>query len=462
MLKLANKNIFKTIGKAFTVPEPPKASKAKKNSEPEPVPATQESEAEANSAPTSADGGDEQNPVTEDPPKEKPLSPEKPKGHPKPRSPKNKIAKPKVVEYVPLETLYTRRRSKLGPYLATLEYSKYKGSPREFVDEFLRNALMDKLEHIYFLIKNAPPHVDPKLINSSVEKIKSDIKDKQLQETIPSIQAQMLDISGQVGQLMAQKAQLEKAGAKLIRQKKKMGEPTNSKEKREKKARVAEIKSMKAELNLMIQQIDKLNGQLEGLKVALSKSKLALGVISSIRHTSEDGRVLQTASFSSWAGDFDCRGLLSSMWHGLQVPLLGTDKTFSLVYRPSSVGGIILFKFIFPYAEEGNWETILRSAFLQLSDTIVDKTKSMPVKTKKQIPDLNDPFYVYVILTLGLDQIPPAVNENFPSFALHIKSNVKQCELCSLVSHQQSKCPKNERKRISIPVPIEKVAFSAS
>lgn len=433
-----NKKILKSIGKAFIVNSLENQAKAEpkvKSSQP------LDTDAENIDKPSEPEPAAQE--VSQAAPQVSPI--------PVVKVPKPVKVKPQQ-EIVPLDVLITRRRSTIGPYAATLEYSKYKNVPKEFLDSFLRNALSDKPEYIYFLVKDVPQFLYPKILHDSVEDVKNAaLKDDK--ELLDQKKGAIQEQKDNIKEFESEKARVEKLGAKLIRLKKKHGEPKNAKEKKDRKELVMNIKQLKAELNGLISSIEKAEAQVANIEKEMTAPLVALKVTSSIKHTTEDAKILQAASFASWdkdAPELDCRAFLLVKWNNMEVPLIGMDgKLVKLMYRPSSSNGILLAKFTYPYAEEGVWKKILQTGFLQPGDFLIDSTKSLPKSKKLKMPALNDPFYAYVIFTLSLDQIPPLTSENYPSFKLEIKSNLKLCELCNHVSHQTSKCPKYKRKRLS-------------
>lgn len=477
MIKLKSKKILQSLNKAFVLndasnqPVPVKEPK-KKRSKPEAKPKKDpppEEPSQESADPEAQPGPDpdpasepELEPVPEPVPQPKPKSPKATKSKPKPEkkgiidlAPKLKIKQEKPApEYLSFETLLSRRRSQIGQYASAVEHSRCKNVPKSFLDTFLRNALLDNPEVLYFIVKDSPPLLDPKLLHESIEAFKNN-KLESNSEIITELKARISEKKSLIDEYEEQQASIEKMGAKLIRLKKKYGEPTNAKEKKDRKDRVNTIKKLKSELNHIIASIEEESQQVQKLEYAVRAPLISLNVMNLIKHTNEDGKIVQAASFASWVGDspdLDFRYFLLTQWDNTIIPLKHSNgETVQLEYRPSSSHGILLAKFIFPYAEEGNWKRILTKGFLQADDYIIESTKPLP-KAKKNLnkmPALKDLFFVYTIFTLSLENIPPITCENYPSFRLEIKSNLKECEICDHVSHQTSKCPQNSKKTLS-------------
>lgn len=351
-------------------------------------------------------------------------------------------------QYLSLDKLLSRRRSQIGPYAATIENTRCKNVPRGFFEFFLRNSLLDSPDIVYFIVRDSPPQLDPKLLHKSIEEFKSKKLDVN-REIIDELQQQIKHKRSLISQYEDQQAAIEKMGAKLIRAKKRVGEPNNAKEKKERKDRIITIKKLKVELNNILSSIEEESLLLVQLETALKAPKISLQVMDLIKHTNEDGIIVQAASFASWVGDspdLDFRYFLMNQWDGCIIPLKSSNKSVKLEYRPSSSHGILLAKFIFPYAEEGNWKRILCEHFLEAEDHVIESTKPLPISKKNtdKMPGLHDFFFVYTIFTLSLEVVPPKRCQGYPYFRLDIKSSLKDCGACGHVSHQTSRCP--ERK----------------
>lgn len=373
-------------------------------------------------------------------PKESPKVKSKPKAKPKVPKPEG----PK--EFVTVDKIRNKRIVKIGMVAATKEHTKIHNVPIKVQDIFLRNAINDEPNYIYFMIEGSP-FLHPSVVNESV-KLYVDNIIKSDDETIAKLSEALQAASAELSETLPKQKEIEKKGTVLIRKKKKLPPPTNQKENQARKNKIREIKALKNELTSTINKIESLEGQIQGLNDKLNFARITANAIKQVRFVTKDARILAMSPFASWekvSSNVDFRKYILQKWNNVEIPIKDDpqNEKFKLVYRPSSSNGIMLAKFVFPYSEEGNWKNILTSGFLGSGDTLFHNSDPKAVSAKKaEVPDLEDLYYVYICYTMGLKDLPPKTSENFPKVKFSALSNTQLCQNCSHAGHQTSKCKK--------------------
>lgn len=347
---------------------------------------------------------------------------------PKPAAKPPKPSKELVAD--PLQVLWSERRDRIGIVQATAEQVKIKSVPRAFQDVFLRNAVNDDSRWVYYIIHGNAK--DPQLLIDGFQDLVSssaaDQKDK-----IGELKVQIGDIqAGKEEHVELRDAKLQaKAAAKANGKKSPAG-----------------TKKAVAAANAAIDEAD---GKILALKGKIASAETEITVLTHMRHTTKDCRLMIVGPFSSLNKTiedegFDFRAYILGKMDGCSVTAGDTDVL--LQYRPSSVGGILLAKFLFTYNEEGNWEDIFETFFLQPDDTMFDHTEPLPLKkSRKPTPDFDDIFYVHVAFVLGTLAIPPRANAEVPNFELQILLSLSTCSRCGSTGHQSRLCPVPQRKK---------------